>query len=100
MSRATVTDIRINTGNEDADRVLQLALKKANPPHRAIAEDLRNGTSSFFLPMVWLRNETKLDDAVLLVAIAYLADHRYINFQLRGHGIDIWMRSKLVEKVA
>lgn len=92
-----VTDPRIQTGDANANALLQLSLAYAARGTEQLREDMRNGIASFFMPFRWLKERLEMDGPTLLAAVNHLHQNNFFEIDVRGHGIDVWMRTKAVE---
>lgn len=101
--RFTIGDVmsnNVDTGNEDANRILRLVFERAERMPEPVKSDAWAGVVSLFFPFAYLRSELDLGDDELLEPLYWLHENRFLQIALRGTGITVWLRCRYLDSGA
>lgn len=91
----------IDTGDANADQVLQVIAARLAQSNIALRQDYLDGTISATITHWFLHNTTGISLEDVQSALAYLHEHDYLRVEFTYFNASrVWMRCRILEKSA
>lgn len=92
-----MSEIVVETGDQNANVILKFITARAESTHKAIRDDVRAGDTSLQMNLSFLAFQNQLEISEARAALNYLDENEYLRVENSHFGkvATIWMKSQL-----